>query len=126
MGIYIKFTHKQQTGAGGTSPRGIIIESEKDAFGNWVLLIRKSRGKLTLQEINDLLLYEDGGKYNGLYAIVLNASESACGGSGWDDGSEPKGDVAELYELYAGNDCPVCRKLLPEKDFCPHCGEKLK
>lgn len=105
--------------------RGITFESDKDTFGNWILRICKSRGKLTLREIADLLLYEDNGKYNGRYAIFINASESACGGSGWDDGSEPKGDFADLYELSAGNDCPVCGKLLPDKDYCPHCGESL-
>lgn len=106
--------------------RGITFESEKDTFGNWLLLIRKSRGRLALQEIGDLLRYESDGKYQGQYAIIINAAEQTCGGSGWDDGSEPKGDVAELYELGAGENCPVCAKMLPDPNYCPHCGESLR
>lgn len=106
--------------------RGISFESEKNEHGNWLLRIKKSRGKFTLDEIADLLRYENHGNYQGNYAMFINAGEATCGGSGWDDGTEPKGDVVELYELHSEEICPLCFEMLPDPDYCPECGTKLK
>lgn len=106
--------------------RGITFEWEQDFHGNNLLVIRKSRGKLTIREIGDLLLYGGGGLRNGRYAIIINASESAYGGSGWDDGTEPKGDVVELVQLEPFEKCPMCAAMLPDPDYCPECGFPLK
>lgn len=105
---------------------GISFESGNDEYGNLLLTIRKSRGKLTIREIEDLLLYGDGGVRNGHYALIINASESACGGCGLDDGTEPKGDAVTLIQLETYGKCPVCAAMLPEPDYCPDCGKKLK
>lgn len=106
--------------------RGITYEWEKNIYGSSVLIIRKSRGKLTLQEIEELLRYERGGIFNGRYAILLNCSEATCGGAGWGDETEPRGDIVELCEVQSEEECPICKAMLPDKDYCPHCGESLR
>lgn len=72
------------------------------------------------------MLYEDFGSKRGHYAIIINASESVSSGSGWDDGTEPKGDVVELVQLEAFEKCPMCAAMLPDPDYCPECGFPLK
>ena len=48
------------------------------------------------------------------------------GGAGWGDENEPRGETVELCEIGAYEECPICRTMLPEKDYCPHCGESLR
>lgn len=105
--------------------KGITLEWDNDCRGNSVLLVRKSRGRLTLDEITEALRYEKHGQYCGRYAIMVNASENTCG-TGWMDEIEPKGDVVELYQVAGEDDCPVCGKLTPPFEYCPHCGEPWK
>jgi hypothetical protein len=89
-----------------------------------VLVLRKARGKITIAEIEEFLRYEQGGRYQGRYAVFLNATESSCGGSGWMDEIDPPGDVVSLYPMEDGGECPCCRRYLV-MDSCPHCGEDL-
>lgn len=41
------------------------------------------------------------------------------------DEEEPKGDQWSLYQVEAGEPCPVCGKLAPPFEWCPTCGESL-
>jgi hypothetical protein len=95
-------------------------EWDRDVFGNPVLLLRKARGKISLDESANHLRYDD--RLAGHWVIILNASEATCG-VGWPI-EEPKGDVIELYQIEAENTCPVCARLTPP-EYCPHCGEKI-
>lgn len=119
-------TAARSTDGGGNMARGITFEWDKNIYGKSVLVIRKARGKLTLSEIEELLRYENRGAYNGRYAILVNCAEATCGGAGWGDETEQRGDTVALCEISANEDCPVCGAMLPEKDYCPHCGESLR
>lgn len=55
--------------------QGITITREYDHHDRPVVRITKRRGKLTLEEVSDLLRTEGWGEWNGYYAIVLNCSE---------------------------------------------------
>lgn len=87
-------------------------------------IIKKKRGKLTLDEIEEFLRYENQGRYQSHYIIVLNCSESSCGGSGWMDDQDPPGDCAVLYQYNFEEPCPVCAEMTPP-EYCPNCGEHL-
>lgn len=106
--------------------KGITAECGKDFAGNCTLWVRKVRGKLTVSEIEELLLYEGNGLYSGQWIIHINASESGCGNSGWDDGAEPKGDTVMLIQILEQESCPICGKLAPPFEYCPTCGESWK
>lgn len=106
--------------------KGVTVKWDYDIRGRMVLAVHKNRGKLTLSEIEEALRYENRGEFNGHYAILLNCSEATCGGSGWGDEVEPKGDDVFLYPLEDGSDCPVCANLTPPFDYCPNCGEPWK
>ena len=62
--------------------QGITITREYDHHDRPVVRITKRRGKLTLEEVSDLLRTEGWGEWNGYYAIVLNCSEGTLGGNG--------------------------------------------
>lgn len=102
--------------------RGTTIGWDNDIHDRSVVLIQKRRGRLTLEEITDILQHEDGGSWNGRYAILINCSEETLGGNGMFLG-EPVGDSVELYRLEQGADCPVCGQTLPPFEYCPSCGE---
>ena len=102
--------------------RGITIESAYDYHDNDVVIIKKSRGKLTLTEIEDLLRYEDHQRWCNHYAILLNCSEASIGGAGYFDEDEPKGDAVRLYPIEEGEFCPVCGNYVPPFRYCPTCG----
>jgi len=94
---------------------------KSDARGRSVLVLTKTRGRLTLDEITDYLLYN--AKLYGQYVILLNASESVCGGCGWGD-DEKQGDSVALYEIIEQEKCPICKGVTPLQ-YCPKCGEEL-
>ena len=62
--------------------RGTSVAWGNDSHDVPVLTISKKRGKLTLSEIQDTLLYEKGHQLCGRYAILLNCTEAAVGGNG--------------------------------------------
>lgn len=101
----------------------LTAEWDEDLIGRPVLLVRKSRGKITVDELIDFLL-RDWRFTNRAYAMVIKVNESMCEGSGWDM-EEPKGDVVELYQLEDGDDCPVCGSILVYQN-CPECGAELR
>lgn len=105
--------------------RGISYDYIHDRRGKNMLVLRKARGKFTLKEIEEILLYECRGAFNGRYALVVNTTENAAGGAGWGDEIEYPGDMVELYPFDNGEDCPICNEMLQYKDYCPHCGGDL-
>ena len=106
--------------------QGITITREYDHHDRPVVRITKRRGKLTLEEVSDLLRTEGWGEWNGYYAIVLNCSEGTLGGNGLYGYEEPKGDALDLYPLENFGDCPVCGQMTPPFQYCPNCGASWK
>ena len=92
----------------------------EDYRGNSALCIEKSRGKISLDELEEYLRYE--ARIHSHFMIMINASESA-GDIGWPV-EEPKGDRMLLYEYSGDDNCPLCASIMPP-EYCPHCGEKL-
>ena len=106
--------------------RGLTVEWE----GDGELVIRKSRGKFTLEEIEETLRYGRDASRNALcgnYALILRCGEESIGGNGlYDLGfEEPKGDIVRLQLLDDWGNCPVCREMLPPIKYCPHCLKDL-
>ena len=65
--------------------QGITITRSYDIHSVPIVRIEKRRGRLTLEEVCDLLRTEDRGEWWGHYAVLLNCSESTVGGDGyWD------------------------------------------
>ena len=85
--------------------QGISIERTYDLHDRPVVRILKRRGRLTLEEVSDLLRLEGGGEWSGWYAVLLNCTEGTIGGNG-------------LY------DSPICGKFIPPFQYCPSCGAK--
>lgn len=106
--------------------RGIEMSWAYDYKGRLALRIEKKRGKLTLAEIQDLLMYEESQRYCGHYAIILNCSEAAMGGDDLYLEEGQKGDVVALYKIEDGETCPVCGKYTPPFEYCPNCGTAWK
>lgn len=106
--------------------RGIEITWAYDFTGRMYLKISKARGKLTLGEIQDLLLYENSQKFCGHYAILLNCSEETIGGNGVYLEKDSKGDSVGLYQIEQEGDCPLCGENTPPFEYCPHCGMPWK
>ena len=102
--------------------RGLSITRDRDLYGLLGVRITKARGKLSLDEVYETLKYGEGGKFNGHYALIINASESTCGGNDLWMEEETKGDEVFLNEIHDNEDCPVCGALLPNFEHCPRCG----
>lgn len=96
-----------------------------DMHDNSILVLEKKRGKLSLNEVGDFLRYEKRGGFKGNYVLIIRATEATCGGSGWMDEEEPKGDQWALYRVEQGEACPVCGEVSPLLEWCPMCGESL-
>lgn len=96
----------------------VYIQSHTDTTRTAVKITKK-RGKLTLDEIEDLLRYENGQSWCGHYIILLNCSEATLEGSSWFVEEEPKGDVVYLHKIEGDDSCPVwtahsALRLLPQ------------
>lgn len=96
-----------------------------DMHDNSILVLEKKRGKLSLSEVGDFLRYEKYGSLQGNYVLIIRAGEATCGGSGWMDEEEPKGDQWALYRVEERECCPVCANLTPYYQYCPECGAPL-
>lgn len=91
--------------------------------------IRKTRGKFTLDEIEEVLRYgkdKRGNSLQGSYAMLLRCTEETCGGNGMYDVPDSGfvGDAVTVYLLNDDDHCPVCQDRLPPHDYCPNCGER--
>ena len=104
--------------------QGITIERTCDLHDRPIVRITKRRGRLSVEEVDDLLRHEGFGEWWGHYAIVLNCTESTIGGNGLFDFDEPKGDTLDLYKIDEGEECPVCGQFTPPYVYCPNCGSK--
>lgn len=104
--------------------QGITIERTCDLHDRPIVRIAKRRGRLSLEEVGDLLRHEGFGEWWGHYAIVLNCTESTIGGNGLFDFDEPKGDTLDLYKIDEGEECPICGQFTPPYVYCPDCGSK--
>jgi len=101
----------------------ITFEWDKDIRGNEILLATKTRGKITIPELQEALRKDY--RYQGSgWAITFKVFEDG-GYIGWGDAEDPKGDILELYRIDEYDECPICRKLLSPIEYCNHCGEKL-
>ncbi len=102
--------------------KGITVEQEYTESGAMRAIVRKSRGKLTVEEIQDALresvVESGGGCYH--FVVIIKATEDT-GYQGWMD-DEDRGDTVELWEIFEGDTCPVCGQLTPPFDNCPNCG----
>lgn len=106
--------------------RGVDVSWGTDYHDIPVLTIKKKRGKLTLDEIEDALRFGDGQQLCGHYAILLNCTEATVGGNGLWDLEEDKGDTVSLYPIEEGETCPICSKYVPPFRYCPTCGTAWK
>lgn len=70
--------------------KGLSTEVTYDAAGNWMLIVRKERGKLTLEDIREAAM-ECEQEY---YALILKCIDEDMS-QYWED--DIRGDVAELY-----------------------------
>ena len=98
----------------------------EDFAGSQILVVQKKRGKITITELEEYLRYSPSGMFQGHWAILLNSSDSPCGGSGWMDEIEELGDQVGLYQIEEYEKYPVCRAVTPLLTICPYCGESLK
>lgn len=105
--------------------RGITMTWRYDHQDKTMLQIVKKRGKLTLEEIQDLIRYENHQQFCGHYVIFLNCSEETLGGNGMYL-EESKGDAVDLYEIEQEGTCPICGKYIPPFEYCPNCGMAWK
>ena len=101
----------------------IKFEYGKDSRDNEILLAIKTRGKITISELQEQL--SNDYRYQGTWAVIIKAQEES-GYQGWGGGQEPKEDVVELRRVDEWENCPICAALLSPIDYCQHCGERLK
>lgn len=106
--------------------RGTEIFWAYDFHDKSIIRIKKRREKLTLEEIEEILRYEERQRFCGNYAIFLNCSEATMGGNGLYFEEDMKGDVVDLYPVEEMEDCPVCGKMLPPFAYCQNCGTAWK
>lgn len=106
--------------------RGIKISWAYDHRDHSVLQIIKKRGKLTFEEVEDLLRYDSGQKFCGHYAVLLNCSEETIGGNGLFLEEDSRGDAVDLYPIQDGETCPLCGSYTPPFEYCPSCGASWK
>ena len=59
--------------------RGITVTREYDRLDRPCVVIRKKRGKLSVNEIEEILCYEDFQQWNGYYVLLLNCTEATLG-----------------------------------------------
>lgn len=97
---------------------------DRGDFGRSLLVLTKAKGKLSIGEIEQYLLADY--RLHGHYVILIKATESQMGGSGWGDEKEPVGDVVVLCQVEECSLCPICGVEAKPKDYCPHCGKELE
>lgn len=100
--------------------KGITVESNLSK-GDEVYTIIKSKGKLTLDDIQQALAEHD---LEGFAFLVLPVRKYQD--SGWPDFDDIPGDAVDVIATAGWTDCPFCRRLLPPLLYCPNCSCKLK
>lgn len=87
--------------------------------GTDTYLVKKNRGKLTLEDIEES--FREKG-FEGYVSIVLHISQDCY--DGWSDGEE-KRDMVFASLIDDGLTCPVCKQLSPLISYCPECGKRI-
>lgn len=100
----------------------LSFEWDEDMRGKSVLVARKSRGKISINELQEEMSRDY--RLEGAWVVFVRAKEDSY--QGWGDNEEPKGDVVSLYPINDDEDCPVCAVTFSGVDYCPHCGEKIR
>ena len=93
-----------------------------DFHGARLLHVYKKRGHISQKELQEYLLYEL--REYGNYIAIINATESACGGSGWYDDKPDCDDFVELYPYESDENCPVCGRMAVP-NYCVNCGHPI-
>lgn len=91
------------------------------------IIIRKSKGKLTLDDIWDFLHKPDQlNVFDGRVAVIMFTVSSLRDESLdiYDDKDE--GDAQLIHFVEDDADCPVCGRNKTFIDYCPDCGAKLR
>ena len=88
------------------------------------IIIRKPKGKLTMQEIVDFMnqreqLFDFG--EGALCVIAWRMSSETY--SGWEMHGEQAGDAVDLFVLQDSSTCFCGKTLFPQ--YCPECGTNL-
>lgn len=97
----------------------IKTEWNRDRLGRDMTTVIKSRGKLTVEEIQTAL--RDKGM-EGYFVIIIKVGDT-------DDGyfyEEPKGDACDVYAINQDEVCPICAKTSTVQYWCHECGNKLE
>lgn len=88
------------------------------------ILVRKAKGKLTIQELFEFLHQpKQTICFDGCLAVVLfrvNSERDIPMNY-----EEPEGDVQRVYMLGDDADCPICGRKDMAVQYCPDCGRKL-
>lgn len=90
-----------------------------DFHGERLLRVYKKKGFISQEQLQHYLLYEL--REYGFYVSIINAGESACGGSGWPEDGPDCDDVIELYRYDHEERCPVCGSM-SVPNYCVSCG----
>lgn len=98
------------------------FEWDKDRHGKSILRVQKSRGKISITELQEELSRDY--RFCGAWAVVFAARED--GFQCWGGEETAKGDVLELYPVNDGEDCPICAAVYSGVEYCPHCGERVR
>ena len=88
------------------------------------IIVRKEKGKLTLDEIWSFLQEREqlnAFGVNSLAVILFRMREREY--PGWDH-EEPEGDAQDIYILSDGSKC-ICGRTELWMQYCPDCGRKL-
>lgn len=102
----------------------ITVEHFYNESGEFVVQVKKARGKLTIDEIAETLTRSSEG-LEGMYTLILRCTGEALEGNCYMDDEDP-GDAATLYRLEEDERCPVCGRITPPFEYCPACGEKWR
>ena len=100
----------------------IHSEWTTDFRGERLLRVYKKKGFISQEQLQHYLLYEL--REYGFYVSIINAGESACGGSGWPEDAPDCDDVIELYLYDHEERCPVCGRM-SVPNYCVNCGHTI-
>jgi len=100
--------------------------------GEDILIFTKKRGRISVREIDEFLMYNlDRYRYSGMYYVPFMVKEDSY--QGWElgegkvldeDGNEVS-DKVVLTCVNEGEACHFCGQAMPGS-YCPHCGETIK
>lgn len=91
------------------------------------IIIRKEKGKLTLDEIWEFMhRREQTFAHDGKLAVWIFRVDADRDGSFGEFEPEDAGDSVELIMIEDDRLCPICGRNTLHPQYCPGCGEKIK